>query len=78
MIVSQHMLLGIGFSRFAKHHRPLPNILNDHIYIANFHNIIGGGFPRINLYGLNFILFFLGAVFLLWRMRLDRPLLGPV
>ena len=65
MIISQHRFLRIRLSQFSKHHRLLPNIIDDHIYIAAFHNIVGGGLPRINLHGLNFILLFLDAITLL-------------
>ena len=78
MIISQHKLLGISLSRFAKHHQLLSNIFNDHIYITDLHTIIDNGLPRINLQGLNFILLFLDVIFLLRRMRLGRSLLRPV
>jgi hypothetical protein len=65
VIINQHRLLGIRFDRFAKHHRSFANILNDHINIADFRNVIGGGLLRINLHRLGFALLLIDAIFLL-------------
>ena len=78
MVISHDKLMVVRIDRYIKNHRSFLNVLDNHVDIANLHNITGCSLSRINLHGLSFILLLLDAILLLRRMRLSRSLLRPV
>ena len=78
MVISHDKLLVARIDRFIENHRSFLNVFDNHVDIANLHDITGCSLPRINLHGLSFILLHLDAILLLRRMRLDRSLVRPV
>ena len=59
LIIGHDRLLDRRIDRLAKNHRLLTNILDNHVDIADLHNIISCGFSRIHLHGLHLVLLFL-------------------
>ena len=78
MVISHDTLLVARIDRFIENHRSFLNVLDNHVDIANLHDITGCSLPRNILRGLSFTLLLLDAILLLRRMRLSRSLLRPV